>query len=82
MWWAASNVLEPYKHLNYYVGIYVMLGVLALIFLIVSCWSVVGLLCQKLSYLLIFSDIRQIIITMVPKSGENFHWTLLNTVLR
>jgi hypothetical protein len=43
MWWAASNVLEPYKHLNYYVGIYVMLGILALIFLIVSCWSVIGL---------------------------------------
>lgn len=39
-----------------------MLGVLSIIFLIVSCW--------------------QMIITMVPKSGENFHWKLLNTVLR
>lgn len=25
---------------------------------------------------------RQLIITMVPKTGEKFHFTLLNTVLR
>ncbi|KAL1981958.1 hypothetical protein VTN96DRAFT_1970 [Rasamsonia emersonii] len=60
-WWAASNVQYPYEQTNYYLGIYVMLGVLALISLIISCW--------------------QLIITMVPKSGERFHWTLLNTVL-
>ncbi|KAJ9213389.1 hypothetical protein DTO166G4_5015 [Paecilomyces variotii] len=60
-WWAISNIEEPGKHLAYYLGIYAMLGVLALGSLVIACW--------------------QIIITMVPRSGEHFHWTLLNTVL-
>ncbi|KAL1965989.1 hypothetical protein VTN77DRAFT_4929 [Rasamsonia byssochlamydoides] len=60
-WWAASNVQEPYLETPYYLGIYVMLGGLALISLVISCW--------------------QLIITMVPKSGERFHLALLNTVL-
>ncbi|GAD96588.1 ABC multidrug transporter, putative [Paecilomyces variotii No. 5] len=60
-WWALSNLKEPGKHFGYYIGIYAMLGVLALCSLIIACW--------------------QIIITMVPRSGEYFHWTLLNTVL-
>ncbi|KAL1959109.1 hypothetical protein VTO42DRAFT_2896 [Malbranchea cinnamomea] len=60
-WWATSNMEEPYGRMDYYLGIYVMLGVLAILFLIASCW--------------------QLIITMVPISGENFHTSLLNTVL-
>uniref|UniRef100_A0A093VGM0 Canalicular multispecific organic anion transporter 2 n=1 Tax=Talaromyces marneffei PM1 TaxID=1077442 RepID=A0A093VGM0_TALMA len=60
-WWAASNVQYPYEKSGYYMGIYAMLGGLALITLCISCW--------------------QFIITMVPKSGERFHSTLLNTVL-
>ena len=53
---------SPFEKTNYYLGIYVMLGCLAIIFLIASTW--------------------QLIITMVPKSGESFHMTLLNTVLK
>ncbi|EZF09743.1 hypothetical protein H103_08894 [Trichophyton rubrum CBS 288.86] len=60
-WWAASNIEAPYEKLGYYLGIYVMLGVLAIISLILGSW--------------------QMIITMVPKSGEAFHFTLLKTVL-
>ena len=60
-WWAAANALAPNARLGYYLGIYAMLGVLALTFLVVSCW--------------------QMIVTMVPRSGKNFHWTLLKTVL-
>ncbi|KAM5475001.1 hypothetical protein MauCBS54593_001472 [Microsporum audouinii] len=60
-WWAAANVEAPYERLGYYLGIYVMLGVLAIISLILGSW--------------------QMIITMVPKSGEAFHFTLLKTVL-
>lgn len=30
----------PYEQTNYYLGIYVMLGVLALLSLVISCWSV------------------------------------------
>ncbi|KAH8701117.1 putative ABC multidrug transporter [Talaromyces proteolyticus] len=60
-WWAASNVQYPYEKTNYYLGMYVMLGVVAMITLCISCW--------------------QLIITMVPKTGERFHFTLLNTVL-
>lgn len=48
--------------MGFYLGIYVMLGALAIVFLITSSW--------------------QMLITMVPKSGENFHKTLLSTVLR
>ncbi|KAF2475450.1 canalicular multispecific organic anion transporter 1 [Lindgomyces ingoldianus] len=64
MWvklWASYNVHYPNGRLGYYLGIYSMLGGIAFIFLIVSCW--------------------QLIITMVPRSGVNFHWKLLTTVL-
>ncbi|PVH92956.1 hypothetical protein DM02DRAFT_697962, partial [Periconia macrospinosa] len=59
--WAEYNERFPNQRLGYYLGIYAMLGGLALVFLIVSCW--------------------QLIITMVPRSGVNFHKKLLNTVL-
>ncbi|KAF3384453.1 Metal resistance protein YCF1 [Penicillium rolfsii] len=60
-WWANSDTAEPRQHIAYYLGIYVMLGCLAMIALIAGCW--------------------QMIITMVPKSGESFHRRLLQTVL-
>ncbi|KAF2267153.1 hypothetical protein CC78DRAFT_566318 [Lojkania enalia] len=60
-WWASYNAEYPNQRLGYYLGIYAMLGGLALVFLIISCW--------------------QLIITMVPRSGVNFHWKLLTTVL-
>ncbi|KAF2186291.1 canalicular multispecific organic anion transporter 1 [Zopfia rhizophila CBS 207.26] len=60
-WWASFNAKAPNEKLGYYLGIYGMLGGVALIFLIISCW--------------------QLIITMVPRSGVNFHWKLLTTVL-
>ena len=60
-WWAEANAERPNKDMGYYLGIYIMLGVLALVSLVVSCW--------------------QIIITMVPRTGENFHHKLLKTVL-
>lgn len=37
-WWAASNYLYPYAQTNYYLGIYAMLGVIAMITLVISCW--------------------------------------------
>ena len=60
-WWAAYNADNPNQRLGYWLGIYAMLGVLALVFLVVSCW--------------------QMIVTMVPLSGNKFHWSLLKTVL-
>ena len=60
-WWARSDTVEPKQHIGYYLGIYVMLGVVAMLALILGCW--------------------QMIITMVPKSGESFHRKLLTTVL-
>ncbi|KAJ5599382.1 hypothetical protein N7450_000449 [Penicillium hetheringtonii] len=60
-WWARSDTAEPKQHIGYYLGIYVMLGVVAMLALIAGCW--------------------QMIITMVPKSGESFHRRLLTTVL-
>ncbi|KUJ06202.1 P-loop containing nucleoside triphosphate hydrolase protein [Mollisia scopiformis] len=60
-WWAAANAVAPNQRLGYYLGIYALLGVFALVSLIISCW--------------------QLIITMVPRSGENFHLVLLKTVL-
>lgn len=60
-WWARSDTLEPKQHIGYYLGIYVMLGCVAMLALIAGSW--------------------QMIITMVPKSGENFHRKLLSTVL-
>ncbi|KAF2020289.1 ABC transporter [Aaosphaeria arxii CBS 175.79] len=59
--WAAYNATHPNQNLGFYLGIYGMLGGVALLFLIISCW--------------------QLIITMVPRSGVNFHWKLLTTVL-
>jgi hypothetical protein len=55
-------VKDPYQRLDYYLGIYFMLGALAIVFLVASTW--------------------QIMMTMVPRSGENFHLSLLQTVLR
>ncbi|KAJ5091867.1 hypothetical protein NUU61_006737 [Penicillium alfredii] len=60
-WWAKSDTAEPKQHIGHYLGIYVMLGCVAMLALLVGCW--------------------QMIITMVPKSGENFHRKLLTTVL-
>lgn len=60
-WWAAANEDEPNNRLGYWLGIYGMLGGLAIVCLFVSCW--------------------QMIITMVPRTGERFHLALLKTVL-
>ncbi|KAJ5151991.1 hypothetical protein N7492_010286 [Penicillium capsulatum] len=60
-WWARSDTLEPKQHIGHYLGIYVMLGGVAMLALLVGSW--------------------QMIITMVPKSGESFHRRLLSTVL-
>ncbi|KAM0548793.1 hypothetical protein ACHAPJ_009790 [Fusarium lateritium] len=60
-WWAAANAKDPFTRLGYYLGIYAMLGGLAIIFLVLSTW--------------------QMIVTMVPLSGNNFHQSLLKTVL-
>ncbi|KAF4996188.1 hypothetical protein FGRMN_4636 [Fusarium graminum] len=60
-WWAAANARDPFGRLGYYLGIYAMLGVLAILFLVLSTW--------------------QMIVTMVPLSGNNFHQSLLTTVL-
>lgn len=59
--WARSDTLEPKQHIGHYLGIYVMLGAVAMLALLVGSW--------------------QMIITMVPKSGESFHRRLLSTVL-
>ncbi|KAH7237781.1 P-loop containing nucleoside triphosphate hydrolase protein [Fusarium redolens] len=60
-WWAAANANDPFARLGYYLGIYAMLGGLAIIFLVLSTW--------------------QMIVTMVPLSGNSFHQSLLKTVL-
>ncbi|KAK2127563.1 P-loop containing nucleoside triphosphate hydrolase protein [Fusarium oxysporum II5] len=60
-WWAAANAKDPFARLGYYLGIYAMLGGLAIIFLVLSTW--------------------QMIVTMVPLSGNSFHQSLLKTVL-
>lgn len=60
-WWAISDTAHRKERVGYYLGIYVMLGCIAMISLIVGCW--------------------QMIITMVPRSGESFHRKLLKTVL-
>lgn len=60
-WWAAANAKDPFTRLGYYLGIYAMLGGLAIVFLVLSTW--------------------QMIVTMVPLSGNNFHQGLLKTVL-
>jgi ATP-binding cassette, subfamily C (CFTR/MRP), member 1 len=60
-WWAAANASSPFTRLGYYLGIYAMLGGLAVLFLVLSTW--------------------QMIVTMVPLSGNNFHRSLLETVL-
>jgi ATP-binding cassette subfamily C (CFTR/MRP) protein 1 len=60
-WWADANEDHPNERLGYWLGIYAMLGGLALIFLLAGCW--------------------QMIVTMVPLSGNAFHWSLLRTVL-
>ncbi|KAF2707684.1 hypothetical protein K504DRAFT_483031 [Pleomassaria siparia CBS 279.74] len=59
--WASFNTNYPNQQLGKWLGVYAMLGGIALIFLIISCW--------------------QLIITMVPRSGVNFHRKLLNAVL-
>lgn len=37
-WWATSNAQAPNEKLGYYLGIYGLLGGLAMISLVVSCW--------------------------------------------
>ncbi|AEO61238.1 ABC transporter [Thermothelomyces thermophilus ATCC 42464] len=60
-WWAAYNEDDPNGNLGYWLGIYAMLGGVAIICLVLSCW--------------------QMIMTMVPRSGEKFHFALLSAVL-
>ncbi|KAG0155381.1 hypothetical protein PDIDSM_06070 [Penicillium digitatum] len=60
-WWAQSDTAHHKQEFGHYLGIYAMLGCIALLALIVGSW--------------------QMIITMVPKSGESFHRALLTTVL-
>ncbi|KAH7125806.1 ABC transporter type 1, transmembrane domain-containing protein [Dactylonectria macrodidyma] len=60
-WWAAANAKDPSARLGYDLGIYAMLGVLAIVFLVASTW--------------------QMIVTMIPLSGNNFHRSLFMTVL-
>ncbi|KAL3441173.1 P-loop containing nucleoside triphosphate hydrolase protein [Aspergillus insuetus] len=40
-WWVAADAAEPGEHTQHYVGVYFMLGGIAMICLIVSCWDVV-----------------------------------------
>lgn len=60
-WWAQSDTAHPKQEMAHYIGIYVMLGCVAMLSLIAGSW--------------------QMIIQMVPKSGEFFHRQLLTTVL-
>ncbi|KAK4247619.1 ABC transporter [Corynascus novoguineensis] len=60
-WWAAYNEDDPNGNLGYWLGIYAMLGGVAIVCLFVSCW--------------------QMIVSMVPRSGEKFHFALLSAVL-
>jgi ABC-type multidrug transport system fused ATPase/permease subunit len=58
-WWTTSA--DPAGQKNYYMGIYAMLGAIAMISLIAGSY--------------------QLIVTMVPISGANFHKVLLQTTL-
>lgn len=58
-WWATSS--DPAGQENYYMGIYAMLGFIAMIALLAGSY--------------------QLIVTMVPISGANFHRILLQTTL-
>ncbi|KAK2757241.1 hypothetical protein FQN54_004755 [Arachnomyces sp. PD_36] len=40
-WWAAADIGTPGKHTGYYLGVYFMLGGLAMVSLIIGCWQVV-----------------------------------------
>lgn len=40
-WWAAADLKEPGKHTEHYLGVYFMLGGLAMVGLIVGCWQVI-----------------------------------------
>ncbi|KAH8425873.1 putative ABC multidrug transporter [Aspergillus melleus] len=82
-WWARSNETDPGTQTGYYIGIHAMLGVLGMISLMIGCWSV-----HNISFKLTIelnanrmSNFRQMIISMVPKSGEKFHRQLLSKVL-
>lgn len=57
-----------------------MLGGVAIFFLLISCWYALRLHSILLCALLI-DFTRQLIITMVPKSGAVFHRRLLHTAL-
>jgi hypothetical protein len=81
-WWAASNDEAPNQKLGYYLGIYGLLGAGALISLVVSCWSVACFFILLHGHQAYHICYRQLIITMVPRSGERFHSALLRTVLR
>ena len=58
-WWAGSD--DPTGQKNYYMGIYAMLGGIAMVALLAGSY--------------------QLIVTMVPISGANFHRILLETTL-
>ena len=40
-WWSEANVREPNENLGYWLGIYAMLGVVALASLVISCWQII-----------------------------------------
>lgn len=83
-WWARSNETDPGGQTGYYIGIYAMLGAVGMVSLIIGCRSVYSNhLNHRPYFMLIFGPIHsQMIISMVPKSGEKFHHQLLSRVLR
>ncbi|KAH8701351.1 P-loop containing nucleoside triphosphate hydrolase protein [Phaeosphaeriaceae sp. PMI808] len=40
-WWAVENTLHPNNRLGYWLGIYSVLGGIAIFFLLVSCWQLI-----------------------------------------
>ncbi|KAI9745821.1 MAG: hypothetical protein M1818_000502 [Claussenomyces sp. TS43310] len=41
-WWAASNNSDPNNDLGYWLGIYAFLGIMAVIFIVLSCWHLMA----------------------------------------
>ncbi|KAI9826794.1 MAG: hypothetical protein M1819_007265 [Sarea resinae] len=77
MWWSKANDRVPNQHVTKYLGIYWFLGVLAVIFLMLSCWQVT----PSHSNSGRLTVVRFLMTSMVSRTARRFHATLLRTVL-
>ncbi|KAJ5222196.1 ABC transporter integral membrane type 1 [Penicillium citrinum] len=80
-WWTAANAKSPNSGIGMYLGIYVMLGIVELIFMIAACWCAIHHM-DASDGKLIRAIYRLIFVHIVSESALRLHNDLANSTKR